>query len=103
MLLAVVVVVTHARCGVLEAGSLYAVLANDAAVLAVEAVLPLGVPAGFYLQRFHRVIGVERETESLVFLTICLAEVSNIHSGITNHSFIATQCQPLSREKGKMV
>ena len=98
MLLAVVVVVTHARCGVLEAGSLYAVLANDAAVLAVEAVLPLRVPAGFHLQRLHRVIGVEGEAESKVLGTISLGEVANTEGGVTNHSFIALQCQTLSRE-----
>ena len=98
MLLAVVVVVTHAGCGVLEASSLYAVLANDTAVLTVEAVLPLRVPAGFHLQRLHGVIGVKGEAESEVVWTIFLVEVSNTDCGVTNHSFIATQCQPLSGE-----
>ena len=96
--IAVVVVVTQAGCRVLEASSLYAVLANDAAVLAVEAVLPLRVPAGFHLQRLHRVIGVEGEAESKVLGTIFLGEVANTEGGVTNHSFIALQCQPLSTD-----
>ena len=95
---AVVVVVTEAGCRVLEASSLYAVLTDDTAVLAVEAVLPLGVPAGFHLQRLHRVVGVERETESHLVRTIFLGEVSNTEAGVTNQPFIATQCQPLSRK-----
>ena len=71
-------------------------LANDTAVLAVEAVLPLRVPAGFDLQRLHGVIGVEGEAESEAVRTIFLGEISNTDCGVTNHSFIATQCQPLS-------
>ena len=53
---AVVVVVTHAGRRVVVASSLNAVLPNDAAVLAVQAVLPVRVPAGFHLKRFRRVV-----------------------------------------------
>ena len=95
---AVVVVVTHAGCRVVVAGSLYAVLPNDAAVLAVQAVFPLRVPAGFHLKRFGRVVGVKREAESEVVRAIFLVEVSNTEAGVTNNSFVATQSQALSRE-----
>ena len=95
---AVVVVVTHAGSRVLVASALYAVLPYDAAVLAVETVLPLRVPAGFHLKRFSRVVGVEREAESEVLGTVFLGEVSDTEGGVTNKSFVAFQCQTLSRE-----
>ena len=100
---AVVVVVAHTGCGVLVASALYAVLTDDTAVLAVQAVLPLWVPAGFHLQGFQGVVGVEREAESHVYRTVFLGEVSNVDIGVMDQSFIALQCQTLSREASMLV